>query len=266
MFASKYHINIKRRYCVKEKYLSQSLLKEAGLISKLSSGVYIYMPIGLKLINKIKNIIVEEMMKAGSIEILMPIIQPSNIWKISGRFKNYGLEIFKFKDRRNNEFILQPTSEEVVTDLTYKEINSWKKLPKNFFHIQTKFRDEIRPRFGLVRCREFIMKDSYSFDTNKLSSLHSYKVMHDTYIRIFNRIGLKFFSVPANNGVIGGLYSHEFQSTSNSGENLVLYEPSKEKYINIDLFKTYSLLKFRLIKKKNKKKNIYFKYSNIKTF
>ncbi|MCI6530997.1 MAG: proline--tRNA ligase [Mesosutterella sp.] len=214
---------------------SQKLMIRAGMIKKLAAGVYTYMPMGLRVIRKIENIVREEMDRAGSIEMLMPIVQPAELWKESGRWEKYGPELLRFKDRHDRDFVIQPTSEEVITDFARQEITSWRQLPVNFYQIQTKFRDERRPRFGLMRGREFIMKDAYSFDRDAQKAGESYKKMFDAYCRIFSRTGLVFRPVAADTGSIGGSRSNEFQVIADTGEDLIAYSTDSGYAANIEL-------------------------------
>jgi prolyl-tRNA synthetase len=194
----------------------------AGMIRKLTSGIYTYLPAGLRSLKKVENIIREEMNRAGAIEILMPAVQPAELWQESGRWDYYGRELLRFKDRHNRDGCIGPTHEEVITDLVRKEVHSYKQMPVNFYQIQTKFRDEIRPRFGLMRGREFIMKDAYSFDVDNEHANLSYEIMYDTYVRIFKRCGLEFRAVEADTGAIGGSYSHEFMVLAHTGEDQII--------------------------------------------
>ncbi len=203
--------------------LSHKLLLRAGLIRKLAGGVYTFLPLGLRTLRKVEQIVREEMDRAGAIEVLMPALQPKEIWEQSGRAETAGNVLFKVKDGANREWFLSPTAEEVITTLAANEINSYRQLPKNFYQISLKFRDEIRPRFGLMRAKEFIMKDAYSFDTTDEGAMASYKKMYDAYTRIFARCGLKTFPVEADTGVIGGNYSHEFMVPAETGENEVAF-------------------------------------------
>ncbi|MFH1351342.1 MAG: proline--tRNA ligase [Pseudomonadota bacterium] len=202
--------------------ISHQLMLRAGMIRKLTSGIYTYLPLGLKSIRKVENIIREEMNRAGAIELLMPAVQPAELWQESGRWEYYGLELLRFKDRHNRDCCIGPTHEEVITDLVRKEIHSYKQMPINFYQIQTKFRDEIRPRFGVMRCREFIMKDAYSFDADEAGADKSYEIMNETYSNIFRRCGLQFRAVEADTGSIGGSFSHEFMVLSNTGEDQII--------------------------------------------
>src|ERR1035437_7953064 len=199
--------------------VSHKLLLRAGLIRKLAGGVYTFLPLGLRALRKVEKIIREEMDRAGAIEVLMPALQPPEIWQQSGRYETASNVLFKLKDSGNREWLLSPTAEEVITTLAANEINSYRQLPKNFYQISVKFRDEIRPRFGLMRAKEFIMKDAYSFDTTDEGAMASYKKMYDAYTRIFARCGLKALPVEADTGVIGGNYSHEFMVPAETGEN-----------------------------------------------
>ena len=203
--------------------VSHKLLLRAGLIRKLAAGVYTFLPLGLRALRKIETIIREEMDRAGAIEVLMPALQPPEIWQQSGRAETARDVLFKVKDSSQREWYLSPTAEEVITTLAANEINSYRQLPKNFYQVSLKFRDEIRPRFGLMRAKEFIMKDAYSFDTTDAGAMASYKKMYDAYTRIFARVGLQAFPVEADTGVIGGNYSHEFMVPAETGENDVAF-------------------------------------------
>jgi len=213
---------------------SHKLLLRAGLIRKLAGGLYSFLPMGLRSLQKISRIIREEMDRAGALEVLMPALQPPEIWKESGRYESASDVLFKAKDRANREWVLGPTHEEVVTTLAASEVSSYRQLPKNFYQIQTKFRDEIRPRFGLMRAREFIMKDAYSFDVSDEASQASYQGMFDAYVRIFERCGLKALPVEADTGVIGGKFSHEFMVPAEVGENDVVYVETGEYAANVE--------------------------------
>jgi len=202
--------------------ISHQLMLRSGMIRKLAAGIYNYLPLGLRSIRKVEAIVREEMNRAGAIEMLMPAVQPAELWKESGRWEFYGKELLRFKDRKDAEFCMGPTHEEVVTDLIRKEVRSYRQLPLNLYQIQGKFRDEIRPRFGLMRGREFIMKDAYSFDVNEAGADVSYQKMYQAYRRIFERCGLKFRAVEADTGTIGGNYSHEFMVLADSGEDAIV--------------------------------------------
>jgi prolyl-tRNA synthetase len=203
--------------------ISHKLLLRAGLIRKLAGGLYTFLPLGLRALRKVEQIVREEMNRAGALEVLMPALQPPEIWKQTGRYESARDVLFKVKDRAQKEWLLGPTHEEVITSLIANEINSYRQLPKNFYQIQTKFRDEIRPRFGLMRAKEFIMKDAYSFDVSDEAAQASYKKMYDAYVRIFQRCGLKTNAVEAETGVMGGKFSHEFMVPAETGENEVAY-------------------------------------------
>src|SRR6478609_5952780 len=203
--------------------ISHKLLLRAGLIRKLTGGLYTFMPLGLRALRKVEQIVREEMNRAGALELLMPALQPPDIWQQSGRYETAKDVLFKVRDRAKKEWVLGPTHEEVITTLVAGEISSYRQMPKNFYQIQTKFRDEIRPRFGLMRAKEFIMKDSYSFDATEEGALESYKKMYDAYIRIFQRCGLKAWPVEADTGVMGGKFSHEFMVPAETGENEVAF-------------------------------------------
>ncbi len=201
--------------------ISHQLMLRAGFIKKLTSGVYTYMPYGLAAIRRVENIVREEMNRAGAQELSMPMVQPADLWQESGRYEKYGPELLRFKDRHDRESCLGPTHEEVITDIARKELHSYRDLPVNLYQIQTKFRDEIRPRFGLMRGREFIMKDAYSFDVDDAAAEVSYRKMYDAYNRIFERCGLDFRCVQADSGAIGGSFSHEFMVLAETGEDTI---------------------------------------------
>ena len=214
---------------------SHRLMMRAGFIKRLSAGIYSYMPLGLRVIRKVEAIIRDEMNRAGAVELLMPVVQPAELWQETRRFQAYGPELMRVKDRHDRDFIIQPTSEEVITDIARQELRSYKQLPRNFYHIQTKFRDERRPRFGLMRAREFTMKDAYSFDRDKAAALKSYDVMYRAYCAIFDRFGLTYRAVAADTGAIGGDASHEFQVIADTGEDAIVYCPSSDYAANIEL-------------------------------
>jgi prolyl-tRNA synthetase len=235
MRASQFHISTLKEAPTDADIASQKLMTRAGFIKKLAAGVYSYMPLGLRSIRKIERIIREEMDAAGAIELLMPVVQPAELWQESGRWEKYGPELMRIKDRHGRDFIVQPTSEEVITDIARQEIKSYRQLPKNFYHIQTKFRDERRPRFGVMRGREFTMKDAYSFDRTPEAAAKSYDVMYAAYIKIFKRLGLQFRAVAADTGAIGGDRSHEFQVIADTGEDAIAYCPTSDYAANIEL-------------------------------
>ncbi len=219
---SKYFIPTHKEAPSDAEVISHQLMIRAGMIRKLTSGVYTYLPLCLRSIRKVEDIIREEMNRAGAIEILMPAVQPAELWQESGRWEHYGRELLRFKDRHDREACFGPTHEEVITDLIRKEIHSYKQMPINLYQIQTKFRDEIRPRFGIMRGREFIMKDAYSFDVDEEGANLSYEAMYEAYTRIFDRCGLKFRAVEADTGAIGGSYSHEFMVLAETGEDQII--------------------------------------------
>ena len=215
--------------------VSHKLMLRAGLIKRLTSGVYTWMPLGLRVLRKVENIIREEMNRGGAIELLMPAVQPAELWQESTRWEQYGPELLRIKDRHQRDFCLGPTHEEVVSDVVRREIRSYRQLPLNLYQIQTKFRDEIRPRFGVMRGREFIMKDAYSFHANYQDLQREYRNMHDTYTRIFTRLGLKFRAVAADTGSIGGTGSHEFHVLADSGEDAIAYCTQSDYAANVEL-------------------------------
>ncbi len=225
--------------------VSHSLMLRAGMIKKLAAGIYTYMPMGLRSIRKIEQIIREEMNRAGAVELLMPVVQPAELWMESGRWQKMGPELLRLKDRHERDFIVQPTSEEVIVDIAREELKSYKQLPANFYHIQTKFRDERRPRFGVMRGREFTMKDAYSFDKDEAGAMASYRRMYDAYTRIFERMGLTFRAVAADTGNIGGKASHEFQVIADTGEDAIAYCPASDYAANIEMAEALPLLSGR---------------------
>jgi prolyl-tRNA synthetase len=215
--------------------ISHQLMLRAGMIRKLASGLYSWLPLGLRVLRKVERIVREEMDKSGAQEVLMPVVQPADLWVESGRWEQFGPELTRFRDRHDNAFCLGPTHEEVITDLIRSEINSYKQLPANFYQIQTKFRDEVRPRFGVMRAREFIMKDAYSFHLTHESLLQTYAVMYQTYTSIFQRIGLDFRAVLADTGSIGGTGSHEFHVLAESGEDDIVFSDISDFAANIEM-------------------------------
>jgi prolyl-tRNA synthetase len=235
MKASQFFIATLKEAPADAEVISHQLMLRAGLIKRLAAGIYSYMPMGLRVIRKVEAIIREEMNRAGAVELLMPVVQPAELWQESGRFQQYGPELLRVKDRHERDFVVQPTSEEVITDIARQELRSYKQLPKNFYHIQTKFRDERRPRFGLMRGREFTMKDAYSFDRDAASAAASYKVMLKAYCAIFDRFGLRYRAVAADSGAIGGDLSQEFQVIADTGEDAIVYCPTSDYAANIEL-------------------------------
>jgi prolyl-tRNA synthetase len=235
MKASQFLISTLKEAPADAEIVSHKLMMRAGLIKRLGAGIYNYMPMGLRVIRKVEAIIREEMNRAGAVELLMPVIQPAELWQETGRFDKMGPELLRVKDRHGRDFIVQPTSEEVVTDIARQELRSYKQLPKNLYHIQTKFRDERRPRFGLMRGREFTMKDAYSFDRDEAAAGKSYERMFAAYCRIFDRLGLQYRAVAADTGAIGGDRSHEFQVIAETGEDALVYCPDSDYAANIEL-------------------------------
>ena len=235
MRVSHYFISTLKEAPAEAETVSHRLMLRAGLIKRLAAGSYTWMPLGVRVLHKVEKIVREEMDGSGAIELLMPVIQPAELWQESGRWAKYGPELLRLKDRHDRDFVVQPTSEEVITDIARKELKSYKQLPVNFYHIQTKFRDEVRPRFGVMRSREFIMKDAYSFDADKDSLRQSYKLMYDAYTRIFTRMGLTFRAVDADTGNIGGFASHEFQVLADAGEDAIAWCPASDFAANVEL-------------------------------
>jgi prolyl-tRNA synthetase len=234
MRASRFFISTLKEAPSDAEIVSHKLMIRAGMIKRLGSGIYNYMPMGLRVIRKVENIVREEMNRAGAVELLMPLVQPAELWQETGRWDKMGPELLRVKDRHGRDFAIQPTSEEVVTDIARSEIKSYRQLPVNFYHIQTKFRDERRPRFGLMRGREFTMKDAYSFDRDVEGLKKSYQAMVDAYTRIFNRFGLNFRAVAADNGAIGGSGSQEFHVIADTGEDALVYCPQSDYAANIE--------------------------------
>jgi prolyl-tRNA synthetase len=215
--------------------VSHRLMLRSGMIKRVAAGIYTWMPLGLRVLRKVEQVVREEMNRSGAIELLMPVIQPAELWQESGRWDKYGPDLLRIKDRHQRDFVVQPTSEEVITDVARKELKSYKQLPINLYHIQTKFRDEVRPRFGVMRSREFIMKDAYSFDVDKVAMRKSYQAMYNAYVRVFTRLGLSFRPVSADTGQIGGAASHEFQVLADSGEDAIAYCPDSDYAANVEL-------------------------------
>ena len=235
MRAAQFFISTLKEAPAEAELPSHKLMLRAGLIKRLASGLYSWMPMGLRVLRKVEAIVREEMTRAGSVELLMPAVQPAELWQESGRWEFYGKELLRLKDRHDREYCYGPTHEEVISDIVRKEVSSYKQLPKNLFQIQTKFRDEVRPRFGVMRAREFVMKDAYSFHSDFDSLLETYQTMYQAYCNIFTRLGLKFRPVAADTGSIGGTGSHEFQVLADSGEDLIAYCPGSDYAANIEL-------------------------------
>jgi prolyl-tRNA synthetase len=234
MKASQFYISTLKEAPADAEIVSHQLMMRAGLIKKLGAGIYNYMPMGLRVIRKVEAIVREEMNRSGAVEMTMPVIQPAELWQETGRFEKMGPELLRIKDRHGRDFVVQPTSEEVVTDVMRQDIKSYKQLPKNLYQIQTKFRDERRPRFGLMRGREFIMKDAYSFDRDQTAAKASYQTMAAAYRRIFDRFGLTYRAVAADSGAIGGDLSEEFQVIAATGEDAIVYCPGSDYAANME--------------------------------
>ncbi|MEW1784541.1 proline--tRNA ligase [Arthrobacter sp. NPDC080086] len=234
MKASQFFISTLKEAPADAEIVSHKLMMRAGMIKKLGAGLYTYMPVGLRVIRKVEQIVREEMNASGAVEVLMPVVQPAELWQETGRWDKMGDEMMRVKDRHERDLVIQPTSEEVVTDIARTEIRSYKQMPVNFYQIQTKFRDERRPRFGIMRGREFTMKDAYSFDRDAEGLKVSYQKMYDAYTRIFQRFGLQFRAVAADNGAIGGSGSHEFHVIADTGEDAIVYCPDSDYAANME--------------------------------
>jgi prolyl-tRNA synthetase len=245
MRVSRFFISTQKEAPADADVASQALMLRAGMIRKLAAGLYTYMPLGLRSLRKVEAIVREEMNRAGAIELLMPVVQPAELWQETGRWEKYGPELLRIKDRHQRDFVVQPTSEEVVTDIARGEISSWRQLPLNFYHIQTKFRDERRPRFGVMRAREFTMKDAYSFDRDYAGAQRSYEAMYQAYQRIFQRFGFEFRAVAADTGQIGGSMSHEFHVIADTGEDAIAYCADSDFAANVELAEALPLLDAR---------------------
>lgn len=234
MKASQFLITTLKEAPADAEVVSHKLMTRAGMIKKLGAGIYTLMPMGLRVVRKVEAIVREEMNRAGAVELSMPVVQPAELWQETGRFTSNGPELLRIKDRHSRDYVIQPTSEEVITDIARQEVKSYKQLPKNLYQIQTKFRDERRPRFGLMRGREFIMKDAYSFDRDEASAKRSYEIMSQAYRRIFDRFGLTYRAVAADSGAIGGDLSEEFQVIAATGEDAIVYCPTSEYAANME--------------------------------
>jgi len=235
MRVSQYFLSTSKEIPSDAEIISHQLMLRAGLIRKLASGLYTWMPLGLKILQKVQTVIRDEMNKAGALELLMPAIQPAELWEESKRWQKYGPELLRIKDRHERDFCFGPTHEEVITDIARRELQSYKQLPVCFYQIQSKFRDEIRPRFGVMRAREFLMKDAYSFHLDKKSMEETYNIMFTAYQNIFKRLGLDFRAVKADTGNIGGSNSHEFQVIAQSGEDILAFSDESDYAVNIEL-------------------------------
>ncbi|MBR0568545.1 proline--tRNA ligase [Azoarcus sp. L1K30] len=245
MRASQFHLFTLKEAPSDAEVVSQKLMLRAGMIRKVAAGIYNYMPMGLRSIRKVEAIIRDELDRAGAMELVMPLVQPAELWQETGRWDKMGPEMLRIKDRHDRDFAMQPTSEEVVTDIARQELKSYRQLPKNFYQIQTKFRDERRPRFGVMRGREFVMKDGYSFDRDVEAAGRSYDAMYAAYGRIFDRIGLAYRAVAADTGAIGGDRSHEFQVIADTGEDAIVYCPDSDYAANIELAEALPLIATR---------------------
>lgn len=238
MRVSQFFISTLREAPAEAEQISHKLMLRAGFIRRLSSGLYTWMPLGLRVLRKVENIVREEMNKNGAIELLMPAVQPAELWQETGRWDVFGPQMLKIKDRHQHNFCFGPTHEEVITDIVRQEIKSYRQLPLNFYQIQTKFRDETRPRFGVMRAREFVMKDAYSFHADMECLEKTYKIMYRTYDQIFSRLGLRFRAVAADTGSMGGSSSHEFHVLADSGEDSIVFCPDSDYAANIELAET----------------------------
>src|SRR5579863_7019507 len=234
MRLSQYPINTIKETPAEAEVISHQLMLRAGLVRRLAAGLYSWLPLGLRVLHKIERIIREEMNRAGALELVMPVVQPGELWQESGRWTAYGPELLRFKDRHDRDFVAGPTHEEVITDIVRRDIKSYRQLPVNFYQVQTKFRDEIRPRFGVMRAREFIMKDAYSFHVDAASLQQGYRAMYDAYTRIFTRMGLDFRAVRADSGPIGGDLSQEFHVLAASGEDAIVFSDEDEYAANLE--------------------------------
>ena len=235
MKTSRFFIATQKEVPADAEIVSHRLMLRAGMIRRLAAGIYTWLPLGLRVVRKVEAIVREEMNRSGAVELAMPVVQPAELWQESGRWQAYGPELLRFKDRHERDFVMQPTSEEAITDLARAELKSYRRLPAHFYQIQTKFRDERRPRFGVMRGREFVMKDGYSFHASYEDLQREYAVMHDTYTRIFTRLGLRFRAVAADTGAIGGTGSHEFHVLADSGEDAIAFSPDSDYAANVEL-------------------------------
>ena len=238
MKTSKFHLVTNRETPADAEIVSHQLMLRTGMIRKLTAGIYSWTPLGWRVLKKVENIVRQEMDRAGYLEMLMPAVQPAELWRETGRWEDFGSQLLKMRDRAGRDFLFGPTHEEVITDLARNELRSYKQLPVTFYQIQTKFRDEIRPRFGVMRAREFLMKDAYSFHIDAASLDKTYWEMYEVYSRIFTRSGLKFRAVRADPGAIGGSASHEFHVLAESGEDQIVFSTSSEYAANIELAET----------------------------
>src|SRR6201991_2048442 len=234
MRLSNFHLATVKEVPADAEIVSHQLMLRAGMLRKLAAGLYTWSPLGLRVLRKVEGIVREEMNRAGAIEMLMPSVQPKELWEETGRWQKFGGQLLKIRDRKEQEFCYGPTHEEVITDFARNELKSYKQLPLNFYQIQTKFRDEIRPRFGVMRAREFLMKDAYSFHLDQASLADTYKVMYEAYSRIFERLRLEFRAVEAGTGAFGGCAGHEFQVLADSGEDAIAFSGASSYAANIE--------------------------------
>ena len=235
MRVSQFFISTLKEAPSEAEIISHQLMLRAGLIRRLAGGIYTFMPLGLRILRKVEAIVRDEMNRAGAVELSMPVVQPAELWQESGRWQAYGPELLRFQDRHERDFVIQPTSEETITDIARNELRSYRQLPVNFYQIQTKFRDERRPRFGIMRGREFVMKDAYSFHATLEDLTREYGNMFDAYSRIFTRLGLKYRAVAADTGSIGGTGSHEFHVLADSGEDAIAFCRGSDYAANVEL-------------------------------
>src|SRR5574341_297337 len=235
MKTSKFFLPTQKESPAEAEIVSHRLMLRAGIIRRVAAGIYTWLPLGVRVLKKVEAIVREEMNRAGALELTMPVVQPAELWQESGRWQEYGPELLRFKDRHERDFVIQPTSEEAISELARAELKSYRRLPVHFYQIQTKFRDERRPRFGVMRGREFVMKDGYSFHADYADLEREYRSMYDTYTRIFTRLGLRFRAVAADTGAIGGTGSHEFQVLADSGEDAIAYCPDSDYAANVEL-------------------------------
>ena len=245
MKAKDFHFKTLKENPAETEIPSHNLMIRSGMIRKLSSGIYIFMPLGLRVLRKIEDLVRNEMNKIGAIEILTPMVQPADLWQVTDRWSTMGLELLRFKDRNQRDYVFQPTSEEVFVEIVKNEIKSWKQLPKILYQIQTKFRDERRPRFGLLRAREFIMKDAYSFDLNTEDAKKTYDLVFNAYKKIFTELGVRFTTVLADTGAIGGSESHEFHIYAETGEDELVFSTNSDYASNIELAEAVCLISER---------------------
>jgi prolyl-tRNA synthetase len=243
MKTSKFFLSTQKESPAEAEIVSHRLMLRAGIIRRVAAGIYTWLPLGLRVVQKVAGIIREEMNRAGALELAMPVVQPGELWQESERWQAYGPELLRFRDRHERDFVIQPTSEEVITDLARAELKSYRRLPVHFYQIQTKFRDERRPRFGIMRAREFMMKDGYSFHSDYADLEREYRNMHDTYTRIFTRLGLRFRAVAADTGAIGGTGSHEFHVLAESGEDAIAFSPESDYAANVELAEAITTVK-----------------------